>query len=80
MFIELFFNNFNRDLTGRHSSTNPINHAIILAKQYLDDVGKDLLIFNRQEIDKNFFESDFFVKRTNTYYPKIKIPLHCYKN
>ena len=29
--VELFFNNFNRDLTGRNSSTNPINHGIILA-------------------------------------------------
>ena len=51
-------------------------HHVDKAKQYLDDVGKDLLKFNRQEIDKNFFESDFFVKRTNTYYP-IDIPHGC---
>ena len=39
------------------------------AREYLDDLGKDLLRFNRKEIDKNFFESSFYVKRTNTYYP-----------
>lgn len=51
------------------------NH-IEKSRQYLNDIGKDLLRFNRQEIDKNFFESDFFVKRTNTYYP-IDIPHGC---
>ena len=46
------------------------------AKSYLDEIGKDLLKFNRIDMDKNFFESEFYIKRTNTYYP-IDIPSGC---
>ena len=46
------------------------------AKNYLDEIGTDLLKFNKTDMDKNFFESEFYVKRTNTYYP-IDIPSGC---
>ena len=46
------------------------------AEKYLQEIGTDLLKFNREDMDKNFFESDFYVKRPNTYYP-IDIPSGC---
>ena len=43
------------------------------SSDYLDNLGSDLLKFTREDMDKHFFESDFYVKRPNTYYP-IDIP------
>ena len=46
------------------------------AEKYLNEIGSDLLKFSKEDMDRNFFESDFYVKRTNTYYP-IDIPSGC---
>ena len=46
------------------------------ADKYLKEIGTDLLKFTKHDMDKNFFESEFYVKRTNTYYP-IDIPSGC---
>ena len=42
-------------------------------KRFLNELGNDLLKFSREDMDREFFESDFYVKRPNTYYP-IDIP------
>ena len=46
------------------------------AEKYLNEIGSDLLKFSKEDMDRNFFESDFYVKRPNTYYP-IDIPSGC---
>ena len=46
------------------------------AQEYIDDLKDDLLKFTKDDMDKNFFESDFYIKRPNTYYP-IDIPSGC---
>ena len=46
------------------------------SEEYINSIGKDLLKFSREDMDREFFESDFYVKRPNTYYP-IDIPSGC---
>ena len=46
------------------------------SEEYINSIGKDLLKFSREDMDREFFESDFYVKRPITYYP-IDIPSGC---
>ena len=46
------------------------------AQDFIYDLKGDLLKFTKEDMDKHFFESKFYIKRTNTYYP-IDIPSGC---